>query len=167
LDRKLNADQKQMIEYIDLFLARQRLVFQALFDIRPGILISVGLLKPEDRPKRANMSDTGYWGENQEWKYFRHGLGLRLFHTITEEPIEWNASNERTFDRYWFSNWLYWYSQHDSKGKTEAIANTPKAEFRDFVFNILTALLEAKVLIREYPTNIPNEYTLVTTWILY
>ena len=159
----LNAQQQQMVEYINLFLARQKLVFQALLDIRPGLLISVGILKPEDRPKHGSLSDTGSWGENQEWKYFRHGLGLRLFHTVTEEPIEWNASNEQTFDRYWFSNWLYWYSQYDSKGKTEAIANIPKTEFRESIFNILTELLEAKVLMREYPTQIPNEYTLVMT----
>ncbi len=159
---ELNLEQQKMIEYIKLFLNRKQLVIQALLDIAPGILTSTGLIKREDVPRkpRTRKSDVGSWGENEEWEYFRHGLGCLLIHTVTKERIEWDASNESTFDRYWFSNWLYWYSRNDIQGKTEAIADLPKDAFRNYVFELITQLLKNGILIQEYLQNF-NEHTLV------
>ncbi|MBC7812315.1 MAG: hypothetical protein H7175_14260, partial [Burkholderiales bacterium] len=57
---------------------------------------------------RIRKPAVGLWGENQEWEYLLHGGGCRLTHTVTQERIEWDASNLRRFDRGWFVNHLKW-----------------------------------------------------------
>jgi hypothetical protein len=65
----------------------------------------IGLIQPNIAP----VTGTGYWGENNEWRYYLHGVGCRLIHTITDEIVDWDASDPYRFDPYWFVEWLSWF----------------------------------------------------------
>src|SRR4051812_9849804 len=106
--------EQSIYELISKFVSRQSLVFQAVKELRPHILVSTGAISGENikNTSRFDIPQTGIWGANQDWKYFLHGLGCKLIHTETQEPIEWNAPNPNAFDKFWFANWLKWYLIH-------------------------------------------------------
>jgi hypothetical protein len=93
------------------FVARQGIVIGAIRSLRPHFLLA-------DRPDATEVRQAfefskivpqlGTWGEDGEWQYFIHGRGCRLTHTVTGERLEWDAPDDKMFDRHWFMNWLEW-----------------------------------------------------------
>ena len=102
--------EQSMYRLVTLFVSRQSLVFQAIKKLRPQILVSTQALDKQQielpRGSRFDTPQTGYWGADEEWRYYLHGLGCRIVNTTTQEPIEWNAPELQSFDKYWFINWL-------------------------------------------------------------
>jgi hypothetical protein len=91
--------QNAIYRLVQQFVERQKIVREAIAELRPTYL---GLNLPHGRPS------IGFWGENNEWKYIVHGMGCKLVHRNTGEPLEWDAPHVEIFDRYWFVNWLVW-----------------------------------------------------------
>ncbi|MDX2138742.1 MAG: hypothetical protein SF123_11665 [Chloroflexota bacterium] len=161
----MKNNRKGIYQLILQFVDRQDLVFQALKDLRPQILISTGAITWEElehSPKsRFEIAQTGYWGEDYEWKYFIHGLGCKLVHTQTKEPIEWNTPNLRSFDMYWFINWLNWYLKSGIDHENSEFAKFQHAnDIETFVVSSLLELERGK-LITHLSSQYPNEYTVI------
>ncbi|MBZ0296044.1 MAG: hypothetical protein K8L99_26020 [Anaerolineae bacterium] len=160
----MQKNNELVYELICLFVARQRLVFQALKELRPQILASTGAIdrqQPEPRKSIFDIPQTGYWGVNQEWKYFIHGLGCKLVHVTTQEPIEWNAPNPKSFDKYWFINWLKWYVNHaEDRERIRFLKSMNSNAIADFVLSALLKFEESELVVR-LSTQYNNEYTLV------
>lgn len=92
---------------------RQRLVLAVMREVRPDIVMRTRnegdpKLRAELTQKLCRTPQSGYWGEENEWKYFIHGIGCRLTHTITEELIDWDSGDLRRFDRHSFLLHLEW-----------------------------------------------------------
>jgi hypothetical protein len=91
---------------VERFVQRQQLPLEVIREFRPYWVDST---KHRPSKKYASATGTGYWGENNEWRYYLHGVGCRLIHTITGEPVDWDASDPYRFDPYWFVEWLSWF----------------------------------------------------------
>ncbi len=108
---------------IQRFVERQKLVLTAMQELRPNLLF-LGSYSGEwtsdtiDEYRRAtekvaHIPQGGYWGDNNEWRYFIHGGGCRLVHTVTGEPINWDAPQVERFDRFWFRDYLEWLFDYE------------------------------------------------------
>ena len=102
-----------LISLLEEYVRRQSLVLKALRDLRPDIVMrSRNEGTPEERAQLTKVHyqtpQSGYWGDKNEWQYFVHGIGCRLIHTSTQEPVEWDAGDVRRFDRDWFLYYLEW-----------------------------------------------------------
>ncbi len=153
-----------MYHLISLFVSRQTLVFEALRELRPQILISTGAMVKDQietvHKSRFDTPPTGYWGANQDWKYFLHGLGCKLVHITTQEPIEWDAPDLKSFDRYWFINWLKWYVNYSEEKDSISFLKSMNSNTIDiFALEMLSKLEADKMLFRRSPQH-SNEYTL-------
>jgi hypothetical protein len=106
------------------FVDRQLVVLEAMRELRPDItmtMLNIGTAHEQQeatkqfhkRRKEEGYSGLGYWGANNEWQYFQHGLGCRLVHTVTQERIEWDLGNLCRFNRFWFVNYLEWLLSTD------------------------------------------------------
>jgi hypothetical protein len=143
------------------FVQRQKLALAALSEIRPDLLGGPG--KPV-RPSKEDIKSTqsGYWGRDKEWRYFLHGRGCRLVHTVTGEPIEWDAPDVQRFDPHWFVNWLNWLrAQKDTSEAIRMIETEGKERNMDvqiLILNVLDELGQAGVL-RLHPDR-TNRYEL-------
>lgn len=153
--------EQSMYELICRFTSRQNLVFQVLKELRPRILISTGAITGENLEKslRFNIPQSGYWGTNQEWKYFIHGLGCKLVHTTTEEPIEWNAPDVKAFDKYWFVNWIKWYLKQPSEVHNLTSKPVNPNGLDEFI-DLGLLKLEQKGIIVHSSSQYANEYVL-------
>jgi hypothetical protein len=122
---------------IAYFVERQRLVGLALLELRPrfvsfggqdkflGIDVAPYLEAYYERESRA--SQKGIW--KKDWEHWIHGMGCRLTHLQTGEPIEWDAPNLRELDLGWFDNHLRWRLEkepHDPSIKRYAQLSPPK-----------------------------------------
>jgi len=167
--QQLNTHQKAVLNLIRQFVNRQRLVFEAIRELRPTVLLSTGAIKREDLvgklKLRSEIPDKGLWGKNKEWEYSFHGLGCKLTHMVTREPIEWNAPSINNFDRYWFMNWTNWYLQQNSEDSSlqslKSLLAESNSSIEELVFSILNQLEAMKIVIRS-STQYPNEYTFVS-----
>jgi hypothetical protein len=115
----LNKIQQQIFVLIQQFLERQALVLEVLEDLRPDIVLQSRshnkkstreyLLEIQKlRRQYSKIPNPGFWGENQEWEYYIHGLGCRLKHVITAEVIEWDLPDLNIFDSFWFIAYIEW-----------------------------------------------------------
>jgi hypothetical protein len=133
------------------FVQRQKLALAALGEIRPDLLDRPGEKRVRPTKEYIKLTQSGYWGEDKEWRYFIHGRGCRLVHTATKEPIEWDAPNVRRFDPYWFVNWLNWLRTQEDKSEAIRIIETHCKEHSEdvktLVFNVLDQLQQAGVLL--------------------
>ena len=91
---------------IERFVQRQPLTFEAIQKLRPYLIDSTQRLPNEEDFSAAQL---GYWGQDNEWKYFLYGGGCRLTHTITGEVFDWDAPDLNRFDAYSFMRWLAWF----------------------------------------------------------
>jgi hypothetical protein len=111
----------QMLTAISLFIERQMVVLEIMQQMRPDLLALAGATDAESvlagfalSEKHGSVPQKGIWThENQEWEYFFHGLGCRLIHMDSGEPIEWDAPDVSSFDKEWFLNWYRWYLTHN------------------------------------------------------
>ena len=95
---------------IEQFVRRQVLVLTLMRKIRPDIVMycrNEGSFEEYQalHKKFHRNSQLGVW---DDWNYFIHGNGCRLTHRITGEPIEWDVADLRSFDTYWFLNYVEW-----------------------------------------------------------
>jgi hypothetical protein len=91
--------------FIERFVQRQQLCLEVIQEYRPHFLDPT---KHRPTKEYASATQLGDWGPNREWKYFLHGGGCRLTHTITGEMIDWDAPDLYRFDQYSFVIWLDW-----------------------------------------------------------
>jgi hypothetical protein len=121
IDEKSIKSMKRIIEH---FLQRQKLVALAMLDVHPTALRLAGthILGIEIEPYVTKWQDkldadmdfarnwqSGLW--RGTWKHWAHGVGCRLTHIESGEPIEWDAPNLLAFDEGWFGNHLGWRIQ--------------------------------------------------------
>lgn len=175
----LTETQSAVLALIRRFIARQQLVFDALMDLRPHFVMFAGRHELTDEEGRQlsqlrlkysrEVPQKGYWGANNEWEYFVHGGGCRLVHTVTKEPIEWDASDIRRFDKFWLVNYLEWLFQQQTEDEWIEVLKTRFAErsaalpqgfhskLHEFIFPLLEELSQVGILSEaEY-----NRYTLL------
>ncbi len=150
------------------YVERQKIALEAIIDLRPDIwILTSGENLNEELIKRTEVSvhtpQSGHWGTGKEWSYFIHGLGIRLLHTITQEPIEWDAPDINTFDRYWFVNYVEWLLNQHSEEQTLSTIRTSLVKNGDTmqanIFQILDQLVLAGILSGPYKT---NKYTVIS-----
>jgi hypothetical protein len=55
----------------------------------------------------------GIW--KNDWKFWVHGIGCRLTHISTSEPLEWDAPDVHSFRFDWFWHHLLWRCQFDNE----------------------------------------------------
>jgi hypothetical protein len=104
-----------MTNLIHHYIQRQRIVIRALIDISPRLLMMIddATLKKSLEPyivaheEKINSigSQSGVW---ETWQYWLHGIGCRLTHIQTQEPLEWDAPYLNGFRFDWFWNHLIW-----------------------------------------------------------
>src|SRR4051812_27735570 len=93
-----------LLPFIDKFVTRQEIVLEAMRDTWPHLLIVTGQegdrTTLHDAVKRRDfITQSGLWGNKDEWRYFIYGTGCRLVHIQTSEPIEWNSVWMSSFGR--------------------------------------------------------------------
>jgi hypothetical protein len=166
----LNTFQTTVYSLVERYVARQTLVRDAMSDLRPDLLV---VAKDKDSYEHliqmtklySQVPQSGQWGNNKEWGYFIHGRGTRLTHAITQEPIEWDAPDIRTFDGFWFLNYLQWLLHQDTGDETissvKSWLSNPGTSLQDLIFDILNQLVQKGLLVRSDPSN-PNKYTLIS-----
>lgn len=106
------------------YLRRQVLVAVAMFTVHPAPLQTNGerflglAVRPyvsawQRRTAGNPRWQAGLW--RAEWRYWAHGLGCRLVHQHTGEPLEWDAPELLSFDERWFWTHLEWRIGQTSK----------------------------------------------------
>lgn len=108
------------------FLERQRLVVLAMLDISPTLLTMDGAEIPpidlvpyielfEERQAHIQSPSELYRGIwKEDWEYRIHGIGCKLTHMRTREPIEWDSPNSKAFRFDWFWQHLIWRNEYES-----------------------------------------------------
>jgi hypothetical protein len=175
----LTETQLAVLALVRRFVKRQQLVFDALMNIRPHLVMYADhrteLTEEESRElsrlrhEYFRQSPSGHWGVDKEWTYFLHGVGCRLVHNVTQEPIDWNASNVDGFDKFWLVDYLQWLLGQQSNDEWLQVLKTQFAErsaslpqrvdskLREFIFPILEELSQDGILSEpDY-----NRYTLL------
>lgn len=111
----MNEFQLYLYHVVKRFVTRQQIVYAALCDLRPDLIafLNGGVDDPDDllalADRHRNVPQKGEWGD---WQYFVHGVGCRLTHTETGEPLEWDLPDLRIFDRAWLYNYFEWYLEN-------------------------------------------------------
>jgi hypothetical protein len=144
------------------FVKRQEIALKALSELRPVILRIAGKRDFTDTQdgvtqEKADVPSIGYWGEKSEWEYFIHGLGIKLIHTTTREPIEWDGPDVNTFDQYWFLEHLEWLLEQgtDNEDILPIKDHLTKSDvaFEDVIFELLSQLASKGFLIKSEKLN--------------
>jgi hypothetical protein len=176
----LTETQSAVFALVRRFVERQQLVFDALMDLRPHFVIYAdhrtkltdkeGQEVSRLRLKYYRSSPSGYWGTDNEWEYYVHGGGCRLTHTVTKEPLDWDAPNIYRFDKFWLVSYLEWLFQQQTDDEWVHILKMQFAErsvslqkgifskLHEFIFPILEELQQLGVL--SEPDNL-NWYILI------
>jgi hypothetical protein len=149
------------LELVKIFVERQQLVLAALLELRPGwpIMYRFNQFTNEEEQVKAVMQTlsnppSGLWGDENQWQYGTHGGGCLLVHTITGEPLEWDAPEVDVFDRYWFGDWVRWYA------KTNHIESLVDVD-NDTIHQALLEM-ECKGLLGRGTPPIPARFRLIT-----
>jgi len=99
-----------VLNLVKRYIARQEVTLAALKALRPALVEADHI--DCDEQKLINIlthyMDEPWQGHWHEWSYYFQGAGCRLISGETAEIIEWDAMDVKTFDRYWFVNWLEW-----------------------------------------------------------
>lgn len=162
----------QLIVYrlIKKYISRQQMVLAAITNLRPDILaFAKGVINDEVLQmveKYASVPQTGYWDTTKEWSYFIHAGGCKLIHTVTHEPIEWDAPNVREFDRFWFMNYLVWWLGYslpiDENSETDLKEwfDSNNKMLQGNVFDAIDDLQSMGLLMQSSTTINPNKFVL-------
>jgi hypothetical protein len=156
---------------IKLFVERQLIVLEAIRDLRPDWIIRAeGRIKNEfsydewlKLVQKYNQNPyIGLWGINNEWEYYLHGMGCRLKHTTTREPLEWDLGNLHVFDKNWFFNYVQWLIVH-AKDKDTLFIEVKLADedetLKELLSQDLNQLTEAGIA---KPNTWGNKYLLIS-----
>ena len=163
--------QSAIYRLLKRFVSRQVLALRAIEEMRPHFI----LIAKRERPieeiltemlneiKRPQAPQSGYTGDNNEWEYFFHGGGCQLTHTVTQEIIDWDAPDVKTFDRFWFLNWLEWLLDYEATNEDAAIVqkafDSYNGTFREFVFEQIRQYEESGLIKRSGSSR--NKYMLI------
>src|SRR5690242_15998807 len=98
-ETSMNSLQTATHHLIEKFVERQKLPYEVIKKFRP---YWVGLSDRRSNKEYISATGHGHWGQDNEWDYYLHGVGCKLTHKITGEVINWDASNLKHFDPYWF-----------------------------------------------------------------
>lgn len=161
---EITPSQTAVYKLVTQYVTRQELVLAAITELRPDIL---SLAKGETNEELlqmvkqyANVPQVGRWGPDKEWSYFIHGGGCRLIHTLTQEPIEWDAPNVRECDRFWFMNYLIWWLTQASSMDNEPESLLKKwfdnndEMLKRMVFETIDQLQKMGLLLQHNPLNL-------------
>jgi len=145
----VNGIQSAVHSLASSFVQRQNFALAALSEIRPDLL-DENRIRPTKEYIKSTQS--GYWGEDKEWRYFIHGRGCRLIHRVTGEPIEWDGPEVQRFDPYWFLNWVVWLLTQEDKSEPirtiKALCeNLHDEDVKTLIFSVLDQLQQAGVLL--------------------
>jgi hypothetical protein len=159
----LDAVQTAFLILVQRFAERQKLVFAVMEELRPDKLMFVRMHEQPERPTEeeyrayleyakwfATMPQAGYWGKNNEWRYFFHGGGCRITHVVTGEPIDWEAPDVNRLDRFFFADYLKWVFRQNSPDPAAATVQAAYANYdgkvKHFAYSILEQLVRAGYL---------------------
>jgi hypothetical protein len=168
----LDAVQMAFLSLVRRFVERQKLVYAVMEQMRPDKLMFVRMYEqqaapPSEEEERAYLNyalqyagnpQGGFWGRNNEWMYYFHGGGCRLIHTITGEPIDWDAPDVNRLDRFFFVDYLKWAFRSNSADPAVVTARAAFAEYqslnpggklKDFTHGILDQLSSAGYLMQD------------------
>jgi hypothetical protein len=161
----------EILTLIQRYVERQTIVLTAMQQLSPHLFMRSysGEWTSEivDQYRRAmeqvaHIPSSGFWGDNDEWQYSLHGGGCRLVHTVTGEPINWDAPKVERFDKFWFLDYLVWLLANDPTDATVAvlqpIAPRDAASLREFTFTLLEQLYQLGKLSE---MDSQNNYTLL------
>jgi hypothetical protein len=124
---RLNQVQSNMLSLVKKFTQRQSIVFDAMRDLRPDLVMryydktGTPAQWAELRGKYAKRPQTGYWGENSDWAYLLHGPGCRLTNVETKEVIEWDIGDLSRFNIDWFIKYLESLFKHEPDDESSVI----------------------------------------------
>lgn len=150
----MDAVSSALLVLIKRYIERQLLVYDAVKQLRPYFFImdtasALELIKAV-KPFVGTPS-MGYWGKNNEWRYLIHGNGCRLTHTVTEEPIDWDAPDPQAFDSWFFSIHLKWLFNQTTEDETvfrvKSAFEAQSKELDEFVIAHINQLLQQDQLI--------------------
>ena len=159
---ELNDLQTAVYSLVRKYVARQELVRDALSELRPDLLmLAEGSISVEElielAKRQAHVPQAGRWGKENEWSYFTHGKGCRLTHTITQEPIEWDAADVQSFDRFWFVNYLKWRLDQDREDESISVLRSwldgREEKLQGLIFDVLNQLQVMGVTVHSNPLN--------------
>lgn len=129
---------------ISYYVQRQSIVMLAMLELNPLSLTLGGdscggiNLKPYVAlysQKEYTIGDKtilykGVW--KNEWDYKVHGIGCRLTHKSTKEPLEWDAPDLKAFRLDWFWRHLLWRCKFEN---SDPYINIVKDFVMDIDFN--------------------------------
>lgn len=147
---------------VEHFLERQRIIIEAMCDLRPDLITSIGIDKLlnldvsdnldnfRSRRKKGEISQRGIW--NTQWEYYLHGHGVRLENIFTGEPLDWDVGHPRSFDRYRFLVHLDW--------RTKAFPNNSQITEYYEAFSAFTANKQTELQVMDEYLNylVQQEY---------
>ena len=157
----MNPLQEAIYRLIEKFVECQTVPFEVIQKYRPHLVDS----SKHRSTSKAYLSatQTGVWGESNEWEYRLHGGGCHVIHVDTREVIGWDAPNLHRFDPYWFVDWVRWYLKHSAQSKTTpllaSLVDMSEEDSRRSIFEILDQLYKLGKL--QYYPDSTNKYELV------
>lgn len=150
-----------VLDFIVEFVGRLDIVREAVFQLHPFLAWKVWKnKKPRTLQKRAKfmkktkkMPYSAIW--KKDWNYQVHGMGCKLTHILTGEPLEWDVDKMYSFDKYWFINWLQWRLLDGKEDETvaqmkEYVEITANNNLQLVVFSILDTLCHKRILENYY-----------------
>ena len=123
-----------------LFVQRQHIVYELLYDIHPDFLFDIKALSDDNidafmeiTEQYQHIPGSGFWGKDNEWEYWIHGRGCRITHVITEELIEWDTPDPLVFDRDWFTKYVNWFREKTGYLSNIDTSNHLRKEIDEFI----------------------------------
>jgi hypothetical protein len=117
--------EKIMKNLIAYFIQKQHIVPLAMLDLNPRILTMGGesifniSIEPYIHKHLAWQQTIGdplllqYGVWKKTWDYRLHGIGCKLTHRETKEPLQWDSPNPNAFRFDWFYEHLLWRKDYD------------------------------------------------------
>ena len=155
---------KALFHLIEQFLERKELVVEILLEHRPGFFKFydmdkiMGIDDIDERIERSKELCSRWYNDFDYdpdelwngWHYFIHGLGCKLTHAITKEPIEWDVGYPDSFNISWFGENLEWRMQNQPEDSNIILCN-------DWVWRTGRSIYDAIRIMREKNIIIPRE----------
>ena len=156
-----NQLKKQLLDAIEYYINRQKIVSQALTDLGFDVTTDVEV---DNRQSYISMQkwmthakevpDSGIWIDtnNDEWQYLIHGAGCQLTNKKTGEPIDWDVPRINSFTPMFFYNHLFWqFKAHNRFDKVNLI----RGRLTGLVNQLIEELVEKGEINKDY--SIPNK----------
>lgn len=102
--------QMSIFRLTERYIDRQKVIGEAFRALRPAVLETAlsGCGESDMMSALMRYTDSPWRGQWNGWSYQFQGMGCRMIHQQTREIIEWEVCEMKSFDRYWFVNWIEW-----------------------------------------------------------